>query len=134
VKSIAFGGVDVLNDRFRLQSQSDDQLVITIGTNGGSVTGRVLDAQQQPASGTTVVLVHDDTLRYHVAEKSIAADATGSFQFDGIAPGNYKLFAWERIDRNAWNDPAIMQEYERSATPVRVEAAGKVTVELRAIP
>jgi len=134
IKSITFGGVDALNDRLRLQSQTDDQLVITIGTNGGSVSGRVVDAQQQPASGTTIVLVHDDALRYRVSEKSISADAAGRFQFDGIAPGNYKLFAWEKIDKNSWNDPAIMQEYERFATPLRIEAGGKVTVELAAIP
>jgi len=90
--------------------------------------------QQQPASGTTVVLVHDDTSRYRVGEKATTADATGNFKFEGIAPGNYKLFAWERIDRNAWNDPAIMQEYERSSTPLHVEAGAKATVELRAIP
>jgi hypothetical protein len=134
IKSMTFGGTDVLNDRFRLLSQTDEQLVITIGANGGSVTGRVLDAQQQPASGTTVVLVHDDGLRYRVNEKTTFADPAGGFQLDGIAPGNYKLFAWERIDRNSWNDPALMQEYERFATPLRVEAAAKVTVELRAIP
>ena len=137
IKSMTFRDVDVLKDRLQLRSQTDDQLVITIGTNGGSVTGRVLvegGAQQQPAAGTTVVLVHDDALRYRVAEKSTSADAAGGFQLDGIAPGNYKLFAWEKIDRNAWNDPGIMQEYERFATPLRVEAAAKVTVELRAIP
>ena len=98
------------------------------------MAGRVIDAQQQPAAGTTVVLVHDDALRYRVNEKSISADAAGRFQLDGLAPGNYKLFAWEKIDRNAWNDPAIMQEYERFATPLRVEAGGKTAVELKAIP
>jgi hypothetical protein len=134
VKSMSFGGVDVLNDRLRLLGQTEDQLVITIGTNGGSVTGRVLDAQQQPAAGTTVVLVHDDTLRFRINEKSTFADPAGGFQFDGIAPGNYKLFAWEKIDRNAWNDPGVMQEYERYATPLRVEAGTRVTVEARAIP
>jgi hypothetical protein len=134
LKSVTFRDVDVIHDRLRLQSQSDDALVITIGTNGGSVSGRVLDAQQQPASGTTVVLVHDDALRYRVSEKSVSADAAGRFQLDGIAPGNYKLFAWEKIERNAWNDPAIMREYERFATPLHVEAGGKATVDLRAIP
>jgi hypothetical protein len=137
IKSVSFRDVDVLNDRLRLQSQTDDPLVITIATNGGSVTGRVIagdGAQQQPASGTTVVLVHDDALRYRVAEKSTFADAAGGFQFEGIAPGSYKIFAWEKIDRNAWNDPGIMQEYERFATPLRVEAGAKVSVDLRAIP
>jgi hypothetical protein len=134
VKSITFGGTDVLNDRLRLQSPTDDQLVIVIGTKPASVEGRVLNNQQQPAAGTTVVLVHDDALRYRVNEKFTSTDLAGQFQFENVPPGNYKMFAWESIEKAAWNDPGLMQEYERYATPIRVEEGRKMSVELRAIP
>ena len=134
VKSITFGGTDVLNDRLRLQGQTEDQLVIVIGTKPGSVDGRVLNNQQQPAPGTTVVLVHDDALRYRVNEKFTSTDLGGRFQFENVAPGNYKLFAWETIEKSAWNDPNLMQEYERYATPIRIEEGGKASADLQAIP
>jgi hypothetical protein len=134
VKSITFGGADALNDRLRLQNQTDDSLVIVIGTNPGALDGRVLDAQQQPASGTTVVLIHDDALRYRVNEKYTSSDLTGRFQFQNVPPGNYKLFAWEKIDKAAWNDPGLMQDYERYGIPVRIEAGAKISVDLKAIP
>jgi hypothetical protein len=134
VKSIIFGGTDVLNDRLRLQGQAEDQLVIVIGTKPGSVEGHVLNNQQQPAVGTTVVLVHDDALRYRVNEKFTSTDLGGRFQFENVAPGNYKLFAWETIEKAAWNDPNLMQEYERYATPIRIEEGGKASADLQAIP
>jgi Carboxypeptidase regulatory-like domain len=133
VKSITFGGNDVLNDRLRLQSQTDDQLLIVIGTKPASLDGRVVNDQQQPASGATVVLVHDDGLRYHVNEKFTSTDLAGQFRFENVPPGNYKLFAWEAIDKGAWNDPGLMQEFERYARPIRIEEGGKISVELSAI-
>jgi hypothetical protein len=133
VKSISFGGADALADRLRLQN-SDDQLVIVIGTNPGQLEGRVLTAEQQVAPGTTVVLVRDDGLRYRVNEKSTSSDSAGRFQFQSVPPGNYKLFAWEKIDRAAWNDPNLMQEYEGYGMPVRIEPGAKASIELKAIP
>jgi hypothetical protein len=134
VKSITFGGTDVLNDRLRLQSPTDDQLLIVIGTKPAAVEGRVLDNQQQPAAGATVVLVHDDALRYRVNEKFTSADSGGRFQLENVPPGSYKLFAWDSIEKAAWNDPALMQEYERFATPIRLVEDAKMSVELRSIP
>jgi hypothetical protein len=81
-----------------------------------------------------VVLVHDDALRYRVNEKFTTSDSNGRFQFQNVPPGSYKLFAWEKIDRAAWNDPGVMQEYERYATPIRIEAGSKMSIDLKAIP
>jgi len=134
VKSITFGGTDVLNDRLRLQNPTDDQLVIVIGTKPASIEGRILNSQQQPAAATTVVLVHDDTLRYRVNEKFTSSDLGGRFQFENVPPGSYKLFAWESLEKAAWNDPGLMQEYERYGTPIRLEEGGKMSVELQSIP
>jgi hypothetical protein len=133
IKSITFGSADVLHDRLRIQNQTDDSLVIVIGTKPGALEGRVVNGQQ-PSAGATVVLVHDDVLRYRVNEKSTIADSTGRFQFESVPPGNYKLFAWEAIEKAAWNDPGLMQEYERYATPVRIDEGAKASADLRTIP
>ena len=92
VKSITFGGVDVLHDRLRLQSQTDDALLIVVGTRPGSLDGRVINAQQQLASNTTIVLIHDNGLRYRVNEKFTTSDAAGRFQFENVEPGETTSF------------------------------------------
>jgi len=120
VKSIRMGDTDLLGERLSLSGQPQEPLSIVIGTGTGIIDGR-------SGQGATVVLVHDDGLRYRVNEKVATADSAGRFDFQNVAPGNYKLFAWERVDRGAWNDPEFMRTYESRGVPVRLEEGGKIT-------
>src|SRR6185295_17220043 len=87
VKSIRMGDVDVLNDTLHLTAQPSDPLVIVIGTNLGTVRGRLVDENQRPVAGATVVLVYDNALRYRVNEKVSTTDAAGNVVFDNVPPG-----------------------------------------------
>jgi Carboxypeptidase regulatory-like domain len=133
VKSIRLGDVDVLNDRLRLQDQPRDPLTIVIGTRPGALEGRVLDDNQRPVHGATVVLIHDNNLRYRVNEAFVFSDTSGRFEFQNVPPGNYKLFAWENIDRGAWQDPEFMRGFETRGLPVRVEEGASASVNVRTI-
>jgi hypothetical protein len=133
VKSIRMGDRDLLGDQLHLDSASQEPLTIVIGTNTGAMDGRVVDGRQQPAQGKTVVLVHDNGLRYRVNGKVAVSDSAGRFEFQHVAPGNYKLFAWERIDRGAWNDPEYMKTFESHGVPVRLEEGGKITLNVSMI-
>jgi hypothetical protein len=133
VKSIRLGDVDVLNDRLRLQDQPRDPLTIVIGTRPGALEGRVVDDNQQPVHGATVVLIHDNNLRYRVNEAFVFSEVSGRFEFQNVPPGNYKLFAWENIDRGAWQDPEFMRGFETRGLSVRVEEAARESVNVRMI-
>jgi hypothetical protein len=133
VKSIRLGDADVLNDPLRLQDQPRDPLTIVIGTRPGALEGRVVDDRQQPVAGTTVVLIHDNSLRYHVNERFSFSDVSGRFEFQNVAPGNYKLFAWESIDRGAWQDPEFMRGFESRGLPVRIEEGARASLSIRMI-
>ena len=133
VKSIRLGDQDLLHERLRVQSQTQDSLTIVIGTQPATLQGRLLDDRQQPSTGTTVVLVHDDELRYRVQERFTTSDATGRFEFENLAPGNYKAFAWTTVDRGAWNDPDFMRNFESLGVPLRIEEGGRNSLDLRVI-
>ena len=130
VKSIRMGEVDVLNDRLHLENLPREPMVIVIGSNPGILEGRVVDDRQQPVSGTAVVLIHDNGLRYRVNEKSTFSDASGRYEFQNVPPGNYKLFAWQRVEPGAWQDPDFMRPFESHAVPVRVDEGGRVLAEV----
>jgi hypothetical protein len=134
VKSIRMGDVDVLENRLRLTSQTQGPLVIVVGTNPGTLDGRVLDTQQQPVAGATVVLVHDNGLRFRVDEKTVSTDDSGRFEFHNVPPGNYKLLAWERVEAGSWQDPDFMRSFESSATALHIEEGHKTSAEVRVIP
>jgi hypothetical protein len=133
VKSIRLGDQDLLHERLRLQGQPQDVLTIVIGTRPAVLQGRVLDDRQQPSTGSTVVLVHDDELRYHVQERFTTSDASGRFEFENLAPGNYKVFAWTTVDRGAWNDPEFMRDVEGFGVPSKAEEGGRNLLEVRLI-
>src|SRR5678815_4598942 len=57
VKAIRMGDADLLNGRIRVERAPESQLEITVATDAGSLSGRVLDGRQAPAPGATVVLL-----------------------------------------------------------------------------
>jgi len=126
------GDADVLYNRLRLTSATQDLLTIVVGTNPGTLDGRVLD--EQPVNGTTVVLVHDDGLRFRVEEKSTSSDASGRFEFRNVPPGAYKIFAWESVEPGAWQDPEFMRSFESRGMPARIEEGRKSSLEVNVIP
>jgi hypothetical protein len=58
---------------------------------------------------------------YHLTAK---VDASGAFTLNNIAPGSYKLFAWEGVFVSAWQNAAFLEKYEDQGVALSV-AAGK---------
>jgi hypothetical protein len=133
VKAIRFGNEDVLNSGLRLTGSSQDELVIVVGTNPGSLEGRVVNGTGQPLAATTVVLIPEGGLRFRVDHKFAFTDASGAFQIQGIPPGNYQVYAFEQIEKGDWQDPGIMRAFESRGKPLSVEEGKKGTVEVLAI-
>jgi len=51
----------------------------------------------------------------------------------GIAPGDYKLFAWKDVPNGAWQNAEFITGYEVLGTPIRVTAGGLNNIQLRVI-
>jgi hypothetical protein len=124
VKSMRLGAVDVLAEGLHVPPASDAQLEVVVGTNPGSVQGRVA------AAGATVVLVPDPGRRsQRVLYKAAHPGASGEFSLQKVPPGDYKLFAWREENGGPWLDPEYLRLYEDRATPVHVEQGQRLVVE-----
>jgi hypothetical protein len=138
VKSIKAGNVDVLDTGVTLMPGSEAvTLEIVLGTNAGAISGRVVNGQNQPVDGAIVgVIPAVATARGFRTDmyKSTSSDATGVFQFQGLPPGDYKVFAWEDIDRNALLDLDFMRQFENQGATIRVNEGERPTLELALIP
>ena len=55
-------------------------------------------------------------------------DGTGTFVFRGIAPGTYKIFAWENLPELAEQNAVFMSDYESRGITVTVSAGLALTV------
>jgi hypothetical protein len=50
-----------------------------------------------------------------------------------IAPGDYKVFAWEYVPNDAWTNAEFMRPYESLGTGVRVPPGGRHETQLSVI-
>ena len=132
VKSAKFGGVDVLNTGFRFAGEPDKVLEIVLARNAGSLAGRVEDDRRQPAGGVFVTLIPDiPTARLYRTDmyKTTSTDAEGRFEIKSLPPGDYKVFALEGFEKDAWLDPEFFKPYEDRGTAVRVGEGAVFTLE-----
>jgi hypothetical protein len=134
VKSIRLGERDLLNDTLRIESPLQDRLEVVIGTNPGSIEGRVMTNRQQPAGTVWVALLPESKLKFKIDHKFTSTDLEGRFQFENLPPGDYEAYAWEDIEKFAWQEPRRMRPFESRGTPIHIDEGRKATIELVAIP
>jgi len=135
VKSIRFGGEDVLNGTLQISQRSSDRLSIVLSTNSGAVEGTVTVRNGAPLSSAAVALVPDASHRQRAdLYRSAYTDDSGRFRLEGISPGVYVLFSWEDIEDGLWHDPEFIRRSEAAGKVVRITEGGRESVELSAIP
>jgi Carboxypeptidase regulatory-like domain len=130
LKSARLDDEDVLGKAIHLGA-APSALEVTISTQGATIDGTVED-DGRPIAGATVVLVPDAARRNaSLYYRRARTDLAGKFTLLGIAPGAYKVFAWEEIEDGAWQDPDFLGSYEARGESVRLEQQGHESVALR---
>jgi protocatechuate 3,4-dioxygenase beta subunit len=134
VRSARLGDADALNAPIRLNAESRNMLDVVVSLRGGAVDALVVDDNQQPRPGAIVALVPDPSRRkrFDLYRWGIA-DAAGRIRIEGIPPGEFKIFAWQDIEENAWQDRDILSIHEDRGEPIRVGEGSKQEVKLRVI-
>ena len=125
---------DVLNNVWTISEPVRGNLNIVVSSAGGQVDGTITDNLSQPVSALQTVLIPDEHRDRSELFKYSVTDRSGKFSLRGVTPGNYKIFAWESLESNAYFDPQVLRQYEDQGKPVRVTEGGKVSVEARPIP
>jgi hypothetical protein len=134
VKSIQIGDRNVLKDGLTVTDPAREPLVITVAMNGGTIAGHVLNEEKKPVGAAVVVLIPEDNLRFQMNHKFTSTDIDGRFDLKGIAPGDYKLFAWETAEPGSWQNPNFVREYESRGTSVRIQEDRNPEIEVKSIP
>ena len=133
VKCIRCGPADVTESGVDLTSGAGCDLAITVSANGGQIEGTVEDDQGHPVKASTVTLVAQGTRRTDLF-KQTTSDAGGQFKLAGIAPGSYRLYAWEAVDFNAVRyDPDFVKPYENLGRSLEIVEGARENVSLHQI-
>jgi protocatechuate 3,4-dioxygenase beta subunit len=131
VQSIKLGSVDVLNSGLHLDGQPDGTLEIVLGSKPATVSGRAVSDKQEPVPSAVLVLMPNENQGFRQDMLRVAvADQSGRFTFPQIVPGDYRLFAWDDLEMDAWLDPEFLKAFESRSVPLHVVEASEIQVEI----
>ena len=128
-KSGRAGETDVLTDGLTVTAAGVPPLEVVIASDGGLLKGVVLDINQQPVAGATILLAPDRRSRLDLF-KSTTSDQHGHYEVASIAPGDYKLFAWEDVEAEAWLEADFLKDYEKQGQKITLQPTARVAVDL----
>jgi hypothetical protein len=134
IKAVRLGSTDVLNG-FSIRGPVSGLLEIVLGTKAGQIDGTIVDRVRNPMRGIHVILMparQADRVPGRV--ENVTSDQNGRFAIRAIPPGDYKLFAWEDLEPNAYYDSDFVRKYETLGTPIQISENMKQTVEIKIIP
>lgn len=107
---------------------------LVLSSGAARVDGAV-QQDQQPSSNVQVVLVPEGERRAQPSYfRTTTSDNQGRFALDSIPPGDYKLFAWQAVERNAYMDPEFLRQFEDRGKSISLKEGSSESVQLDVIP
>ena len=137
VKSATLSGQNVLDSGFEVLSGQapGSTLKLVVSANGGRLGGSVM-LGGKPFGGASVTLLPADSSRLSSDwwVKSTTTNPDGNFMLAGIRPGDYHLFAWQKIQPGEERDPAFLAQFQDQGKDVQIEPGAMLTLQVNAIP
>jgi hypothetical protein len=134
VKSIRLGNADVLADGLHLWGPTQASLEVVIGLNGAQVEGTTVDNGHEPAANTTIVAVPDGSNKGRTdLYRATTTDRRGRVAMEGLAPGDYTFYAWDDVERGAWESPEFIRAFDGRGRFVRLREGKNDALELNVL-
>jgi uncharacterized surface anchored protein len=134
VKEARLDQTDVLDQPMRFSGTVSGPLDVVVSANGGQIEGNVVNDKQKPMPGIQAVLIPAQGISRIDLYKTAGTDNNGRFTMRGIPPGDYKVFAWEALEQNAWFDSDLLRQYEQKGKFMHIAEGAKEIVEVKVIP
>lgn len=134
IKNVNFGDIRAPGGQLNLPAGARGPLRIVLAANGGHVSGNVGE-EGQPRQATVVLVPVEAELRLSPhAYRFSSTDSRGTFNFKGVRPGAYRLFAFESIAPFAWMDPGLLNGVEDLGQDLVVKESERLTLQVKPIP
>jgi hypothetical protein len=136
VKVVQLDGAPVPNGVLDFSSGVHDaKLKVTVGRNGGQITGSVVDkdGQHTGSPGTTMIYLVQDPAE---ARWDTAAHLTpdGKYVFKAIRPGKYRLFAIDPLRTKIdFNDGDLFKEMFVKAEEIEIKEGDRLAKDVKVI-
>jgi hypothetical protein len=135
LKGVRAGGANVLDEGFSLAPGAQAQVEVIFATGAGGIRGVVTNAEGDPAPGSVVTLTPEPPRDWRPDLWRMGpADQSGQFRFEGLAPGEYWLFAWEDLEPGSERDPELLKRVQSYGRKVTVRANELAETTTRVVP
>ena len=116
VQSAQYGQTNLLNDDLTIASAGQSYpMEIVLRDDGASLTGTVKSPDGTGAQATVVAVPEPAS---KVAAKVAYAFAQNGFTFNGLAPGEYLIYAFDYAEGVEYSNPDVLQTYASQAAHV----------------
>ena len=102
-------------------------LELTLSTRGARLTGSVKREGSAAGSKPQLVLVRKDG----IFEPLVGAlDQNGVFSLENLAPGAYRVYAFDGAPDGAWEDDDFLKEVSSAGVDVELKESDSKTIEV----
>jgi hypothetical protein len=137
VKSISYGGQEVLGQAIDLSQGVSGEVEITVTKGAGHVEGNVSvpskedsTAAKDAMSGLQATLISDRARFDDAATFLSDVDQSGHFSFSGVPPGKYFAFATQALETGLWQNRDFLEQLRGEGVEVNVEINSHVQIQL----
>lgn len=135
VSAIQVGDDDALAGGVHVGQQPGGRLKVALKANGGTVQVSVKDSKGKPMPGSNVRLVPDAPRRAQMAlYGECKTDASGTCSLVGMAPGNYRAFAFADERQIDFRDSVATTDIEDLGKAINIAEGDHQAVELIPVP
>jgi len=137
VRSIRQGGRNVRDEGLVIGELPPDPIEIDLGSHGATIEGAIAVPASDPPTRVVIALFRRVNERV-LLEKQAYVSATvlstpptggvGRFMMQGVAPGEYVLFAWAADAQIEYAEPGLLRQFDRLGTSVHVTEDAKLDV------
>lgn len=140
LKSLSLGGVDLLANTPNSSVSIAGTLKVELAADGASFGGSLRDARGNGIAGARLTLIPSasfaspESLARSVWKKTALSGDDGTFQITAIAPGRYRLYAFEDLDADPSFDADFLSNFGQRWKEVDLKSKESATVEVEPIP
>jgi hypothetical protein len=124
----------ILGQKFEIDEKTDDALVLELRSDGARFEGTVTDADNVKANAFVVLVPPAEFRDDSGTSKFVHTDAEGHFSIGGIRPGLYTVYAFPKIESDAWLNDEFMSEYRAYGLQINFAGGTQVYRDFKAVP
>ena len=128
LSDVRLGGLNVFDTGFEVGREQIGPLQVSLRSGAATVEGIVRNGDKLVANATVVVIPPDARRENRALYKTAKSDASGKFTIRGVAPGNYKLFAFENAAGGEFYNARFMSKVEFRGKAITI-GQGSVSTE-----